>query len=266
MTDDEKAPGSNSILAPLADNSIPYASRKNPQIAKARLTNFQTFLVAFLSTVVALLLASSVALSHPPLERDNGQSSGSSGITYCAGVKTTEKAIIYCAIGEMRRTKEGNHLANEILAKPLCFGVEELIYNGGYFSVTRGTEVSDGNRIVIDRTELKSLTDEELGAILVHEATHAHRAFAGMECSQTHDCAYLPNEIAIDEEVAAHSAEARFWIEIKEQDDSKGGASSSDFLGTAYYDELAAAYKEGPEAFRAYVIELRSDPREGHGI
>jgi hypothetical protein len=120
MTDEEKAAGSNFILAQTANNSIPYASRHDPQIAKARLTNFQTFVVAFVSTVVALLLASSVALSHPRLGRDNNQSSGSSGNTICAAVKTTEQPIIYRAIGEMRRTKEGNHLANEILAKPFA--------------------------------------------------------------------------------------------------------------------------------------------------
>jgi hypothetical protein len=266
MADEEKAPGSNIERALPADDSIFSSSRENSHPLKAQSANIRNFVVAFLSTVVALLLAVAVARSHPLAGTDDKQSTGSSGITYCAGVRSTEEATIFRAIGEMRRTKEGNHLANEILAKPLCFGVEELVYNGGYFSMSRGTEVSDGYRIVIDRTELKSLTDEELGAILVHEATHAHRAFAGKECSQTHDCIYLPNEIAIDEEVAAHSAEARFWIEIKEQDDFQGGASSSDLLGTAYLNDLAAAYQEGPEAFRAYVIELRSDPREGQGL
>jgi hypothetical protein len=113
---------------------------------------------------------------------------------------------------------------------------------------------------------LTVLSDEELGAILVHEATHAHRAFAGTNCSQTDDCALLPNGIPISEEVAAHSAEARFWIEIHGAHDAREGDSSSGSAGTTYFDDLAAAYQEGPEAFRAYVIELRSAPREGQGL
>jgi hypothetical protein len=99
--------------------------------------------------------------------------------------------------------------------------------------------------------------------MLVHEATHASRYFAGKSCSESDDCTILPNGIAVSEEVAAHAAEARFWIDIhgKPNDDTFTGS-----VVTGNLDELAAAYEAGPEAFRTYVIELRSDPREGQGL
>jgi hypothetical protein len=258
MADEEKPAGSGVQPPPIFDTPYSPSTSDSAHPSKPQSSNFRTFIVAFLATVVAMLLVVTAARSHPLAGLSGEESSGPKKITYCAGVTTSEQATIFRAVGEMRRTKEGNHLANEILGKSVCFGVEEIAYNGGYFSMRTGPSGPAEYRIIIDRTVLQTLTDEENGALLVHEAAHAHRAFAGTNCGETEDCALLPNGIAISEEVAAHAAEARFWIEIHGSDDTLSGNS--------YYDNLTAAYQEGPEVFRAYVIELRSDSREGLGI
>jgi hypothetical protein len=261
MADEEKLSGSNLQPPPFFDNSYFPSTVDLPP--KPQSSNFRTLIVAFLTTVVATLLVVTAARSHPLSGLTGEESSGSKKITYCAGVTTTEEDAIYRAVGQMRRTSEGNHLANQILGKSLCFGVQEIAYNGGYFSPGQRQGDSSDFRIIIDRTELRILSADEIGAMLVHEATHAERYFEGKSCSETDDCTILPNGIAVSEEIAAHAAEARFWIDIhgKPDDDTFTGS-----VATGSLDELAAAYDAGPEAFRVYVIELRSDPREGQGL
>jgi hypothetical protein len=68
----------------------------------------------------------------------------------------------------------------------------------------------------------------------------------------------LPNGVEIDEEVAAHTAEAEWWI-------AAFGTDGKRFAVRNDYGEnrLARAYLRGPDAFRAFVTDYRSDPREG---
>jgi hypothetical protein len=100
-----------------------------------------------------------------------------------------------------------------------------------------------------------------LAAIMVHEATHVDRYLQGTACSYADRCTLLPNGVELEEEIAAHGAEAEWWIESYGED-GKRFAFGYDYG----MNELVEAYLDGPAAFAAYVREIRSDDREGGGV
>jgi hypothetical protein len=184
----------------------------------------------------------------------------------CGDVGDDERNHLLKAAAVMRQTSEGRHLFNEVVGNDVCVTTGSL---GGYLGgITDlyyvGTEVQV-RRIVIEEDLVGYLHDDELAAILVHEAAHAFRVFSGRSCAQTFECEVLSNGVAVEEEVSAHSAEARFWIEIHGEN---GTTTESSYLGTfgsSSENMLIAAYQKGTEEFTNWVREYRSDPRDGNG-
>jgi hypothetical protein len=166
------------------------------------------------------------------------------------------------AFGLMRGTRDGARLYELLVARDVCIAIDDIPYNGGYATSWR-TASGEWFRgtITLDDNYVRSRTADVVAAMLVHEATHIDRAIKGESCDNRNDCAELPNGVELEEEVAAHAAEARWWI-------AAYGDNGKRFSVSADYGEnrLAEAYLAGPGIFRAYVRELRSDPREGEGL
>ncbi len=166
------------------------------------------------------------------------------------------------AFGLMRGTAEGKRLFEMLVDSDVCVTVDDLTYNAAY-AFSRETKPNDWSmsRIVIDRSLVRSSMSDTLAAILVHEATHIDRAVSGQACFVDDRCDRLPNGVEIDEEIAAHTAEAEWWI-------AAFGSDGKRFAFRTDYGEnrLAKAYLEGEVAFHDYVTSYRSSPREGEGI
>lgn len=222
-------------------------------------------LILIVIVVIALLATFSVAEFNLSAKEERFPITGESGLTYCSGSKRWERKAIERAFVQMERTTDGERLGEELIVHSVCIDVKRLDYNGGYFT----NNYSPGHleyEIVINRDVLSVLRDDELAALLIHEATHAHREIFGTACYQTYKCTKLQNGVEAEEEVAAHSAEARYWIEIHGPNGTYTGISYAGSVGALYLNELVKAYEQGPDAFFAYVVQLRSDPREGQGI
>jgi hypothetical protein len=142
----------------------------------------------------------------------------------------------------------------------VCVEIDDLSYALAY-AQSRWSSVSGWaeSRIVVDRGMIRSGAADQLAAVLVHEATHVDRVISGESCHLDDDCRLLPNGVAIDEEIAAHTAETEWWIEAFGTDGKRFAFGSQD-IGE---NRMADAYLDGDAAFRAYVTRMRSDPREG---
>lgn len=189
-----------------------------------------------------------------------------SGLVYCNGVADEDRARIEWAVTEMRRVEQGEALFARLVDVDLCIDTEDIPYNAGYTSVRSNGREWTADKIVLDTNVVRRVNPDELAAILVHEATHADRVTRGVNCYQTGNCTILANGVAVEEEVAAHAAEASFWIALHGPTGTRTGASWTGGWGAAWENKLAAVAQEGPDALRAFVIETRSDAREGEGI
>lgn len=163
----------------------------------------------------------------------------------------------------MRGTVEGERLFDQLVANGICVGTEDIAYNSGY---AYGKQSSvDGtwsdSYIIVATSLLRSGETDVLAALLVHEATHIDRYIKGLACNYTDTCTSLPNGVDLDEEIAAHSAEAKWWIEAYGSD-GKRFATGYDYG----LNRLARAYSEGTSVFDAYVRSIRSDSREGSSL
>jgi hypothetical protein len=78
----------------------------------------------------------------------------------------------------------------------------------------------------------------------------------------TRRCQRLANGIYVEEEVAAHAAEAQFWIDLHGPEGTQTGITWTGTAGAYYLNKLAEAWEEGPETFRDFVIAVRSSPEE----
>ncbi len=167
----------------------------------------------------------------------------------------------------MRGTDEGRRLYALLVDHGVCVGVTSLPYNSAYASARSIGDDWSGSTIMVDRGHVVSIDADVLAAILVHEATHIDRAISGSACyfetrSLTGNaCTTLPNGVELEEEVAAHSAEAEWWIAAYGDDGKR-------FTWRGDYSEnrLAKAYLRGPTSFRSHVAGMRDNPREGEGI
>jgi hypothetical protein len=162
----------------------------------------------------------------------------------------------------MRGTDEGSRLYDELVARDVCVSVDQLTFNGGYSTSWRDWN-GDWQRgaIVIDDDYVTTWEADVLAAMLIHEATHIDRAIHGTSCEVTLDCETLSNGVDLEEEMAAHAAEAQWW-DAAYGDDGKSLTIGHDYGENALLD----AYLDGPEAFEQFVRDLRSDPREGQGL
>lgn len=167
------------------------------------------------------------------------------------------------AFGLMRATDDGSRLYDLLVENDICITVDDLAYNTAYASARSVRGDWSSSTIVVDRGYVRSVEADVLAAILIHEATHLDRAISGDACYFEGDdaCTTLPNGVTLDEEIAAHSAEARWWIAAY-GDDGKSLAWSSDYAE----NRLAKAYLQGNRFFRTYVTQIRSSTREGEGF
>lgn len=183
-------------------------------------------------------------------------------LPFCADVSATDRDDLEPAFALMRGTIEGNRLFGVLVQSGACVEVGQLPYNSAY---TRAIRTASGSwaesTIVIDRDVVRSDEDDVLAALLVHETTHLDRAISGTSCVYTASCTVLSNGVDLDEEIAAHAAEARWWLAAY-GDNGKRFA----FRADAGENRLAHAYLAGTTTFDAYVRRLRNDPREGEGI
>jgi hypothetical protein len=191
----------------------------------------------------------------------------SGALPICRGVSPVYGRAFRLAFGLMRGTEEGRRLYALLVDHGICIGVIDLPYNTAYASARSVGGDWSGSRIMVDRRVVRSIDADVLAAVLVHEATHLDRAISGRACyletapNGGNACTTLPNGVEVEEEVAAHTAEAEWW-RAAYGDDGKRFAWRSDYAE----NRLLAAYLRGPSSFRTYVADMRADPREGKGI
>ncbi len=181
----------------------------------------------------------------------------------CAGVGDEDTDRMTDAMDLMRGTEEGTRLFDQLVDQSICVDTERLIYNSGYASGRQSSV--DGSwsssYIMVDRDLLRSGETDVVAALLVHEATHIDRYVSGVACNYARTCTTLANGVDLDEEYAAHAAEAEWWVAAY-GNDGKRFATGRDYG----LNRLARAWLAGEDTFEAYVLRIRSDPREGSSL
>ncbi len=185
---------------------------------------------------------------------------GAPDLPLCASVSASDGRDLADAMNLMRRTDEGRRLFDQLLDELVCVGVEDIPYNSGYAYASQSSLTGDWSRstIMVDSDILHAGESDVVAALLVHEATHIDRYINGLACDYDESCTVLANGVELEEEVAAHAAEAEWWIEAYGEDGKRFA------IGYDYgLNRLADAYLEGRVAFESHVRELRGDTREG---
>jgi hypothetical protein len=187
---------------------------------------------------------------------------GASAMPICRDVAEEHQRPLINAFNLMRRTDEGQRLFRQLLDEGICVRTGEIPYNSGFAYVVQSITGSWARSyIMVAVRHVEADEPDVLAAIVVHEATHVDRYLQGTACSYAGTCTLLPNGVELEEEIAAHAAEAEWWIAAYGTD-GKRFAFGYDYG----MNELVEAYLAGPEAFAAYVREIRSDDREGGGV
>lgn len=225
--------------------------------------------MAFLAGMVVLVLALGwvVYSQRQPATPDSVDAAGKPPPTLgspiiCDDVEDVDRARLLDGFELVPRTAAGRQLYDQLIEHDICTGVEYLEYNSGYARPQKSWRGDwSGSVIVIDQATLRYLPSDVLAATLVHEAKHIDRAISGELCDFLDRCEVLDNGVRVEEEVAAHAAEAQWWLEIY------GPTGRRVASGAGYQmDNLVFAYQRGADAFRDFVIGIRDDSREGSGI
>ncbi len=181
----------------------------------------------------------------------------------CADTSPDDQDDLASGMNLMRGTAEGERLFDQLVDQDICVEVEDIAYNSGY-AYGRQSPLDGGwsdSYIAVASDLLHAGETDVLASLLVHEATHIDRYINGLACNYRDTCTTLPNGVDLEEEVAAHGAEAQWWIAAYGSD-GKRFATGYDYG----LNRLARAYGEGPEVFKAYVRSIRGDSREGDSI
>lgn len=180
------------------------------------------------------------------------------GSIVCDNVGPDDAVIIQRAANLMLRTSNGDRLYQEMTDNGVCVTVRELGFHAGlahpWHSLISGWKHS---YIEIDTEHLRDSSLDIVTTTLVHESTHIDRAIQHADCGYHDDCTILSNGVRLDEEIAAHSAEAQWWIDFYGADGKPARASDD-----VWENQLVAAYETGTTYFASYIRDLRSDPRE----
>jgi pentatricopeptide repeat protein len=192
------------------------------------------------------------AYAHP------GDPGNVDGSIVCDDVSKDDELLILRAFSLVRRTTDGSRLYHEMIDNGICVTVRELDFHAGLAHPWDSLVSGWGHSYVeIDADHLRESSLAIVATTLVHEATHMDRAITGTDCGYDSGCTVLKNGVRLEEETAAHSAEARWWIDMY---GAEGKRVQS--IDDAWENQLAAAYQNGPNYFADYVREMRSDPRE----
>ena len=187
---------------------------------------------------------------------------GASAMPICRDVAPEYVRPLANGFNLMRHTDEGQRLFQQLLDEGICVRVGEIDYNSGYAYVVQSITGSwSRSYIKVATRHVEAGEPDVLAAILVHEATHVDRYIQGTACSYSDSCTVLENGVELEEEIAAHAAEAEWWIATYGEDGKRFA------LGYDYgMNELVDAYLAGPQAFADYVRRIRGDDREGIGV
>jgi hypothetical protein len=192
------------------------------------------------------------AYAHP------GDPGNATGSVVCDDVSRDDALLLSRGFNLVRRTVEGSHLYQEMIDNGICVTVRDLDFHAGLAHPWDSLISGWGHSYVeIDSDHLHGSTLDIVATTLVHEATHVDRAIQGADCGLNSGCVVLNNGVRLEEEVAAHGAEARWWIDMY---GSTGKPVQT--MEDAWENQLAAAYLDGPDYFSDYVREMRSDPRD----
>ena len=207
-------------------------------------------------TVDAVL---SVAADRLAEEPHFAEVRGATRLPICDTVSDDHAQSLAYAFNLMRQTSDGKRLFDQLVDEGVCVRVGEIEYNSGYAYVVQS--ITGGWSRSYIQIATRHVADDErdvLAALLVHEATHVDRYINGTACTYSDSCTVLPNGVELEEEVAAHRAEAEWWVAAYGED-GKRLAFGYDFG----MNELVDAYLGGDTSFTEYVIEIRGDDREG---
>jgi hypothetical protein len=211
-----------------------------------------------------LVLAISADLAedpHLPARPPDG------ALPLCASVSQVYDHAFATAFGLMRATDNGASLYDMLIERSVCIRIDDLDYNSAYSSSRQRGGQWVSSEIVVDRGQVRTISADVLAAILVHEATHIRRTIDQTACfyepvaNDEDPCETLHNGVMVTEEVAAHAAEAEFWIAMY-----GGNGKKRAFADDSYENSLAKAYQKGDAVFADFVRRGRSDPREGEGF
>ncbi len=185
-----------------------------------------------------------------------------SPVLFCDGVSISDQGAITDGVALLRATDSGAALYDLLEREGICIGVGDLDFNSAFarsrWSPTAGWSESE---IVLGEQYVDWLYPDVIAAILAHEATHIERAVTRTACYYANACTTLPNGVELEEEIVAHQAEAEWWIAAYGKD-----GKDRAFTVDVSENRLKAAYLQGPDAFRSFIREMRSDEREGEGI
>ncbi len=198
-----------------------------------------------------------IAMAAIAEEPNLGRLTGAARTPFCDDVAAEDQRPIADAINLMRRTAEGERLFRQLVDAGICVGTDEIPYNSGYAYIVKSFGSWSRSYINIATRHVRADEPDVLAALLIHEATHVDRYLNAEACTYEESCTVLANGVDLEEEIAAHAAEAEWWIQAYGKDGKRFA------FGYAFGEnELVKAYLRGPEAFAAYVRKIRSDPRE----
>jgi pentatricopeptide repeat protein len=180
------------------------------------------------------------------------------GSIICNDVSRDDSLILLHAFSRMRRTSDGSRLYQQMVDNGICVTVRDLDFHVGLAHPWDSFVSGWGHSYIeIDADHLRESTLDIVATTLVHESTHIDRAIQGTDCSYNGGCTVIENGVRLEEEIAAHGAEAQWWIDVYGYTGKPGPTSEE-----AWENQLALAYMTGDEYFADYVREMRSDPRE----
>jgi len=170
---------------------------------------------------------------------------GATRLPICDTVTGVAAESLGYAFNLMRQTVEGDRLFKQLVSEGICVRVGEIEYNSGFAYVVQSF-TGGWSRSYIQIATRHVLGDERdvLAALLVHEATHVDRYIQGTVCTYSETCTILLNGVELEQEVAAHRAEAEWWMAAYGEN-GKRLAFGYDYG----MNELVDAYRDGDAAF-----------------
>lgn len=239
---------------------IPVEGRGRSRSTLAR--HVASVAALFIVTVALFTPASTVAawlsplfVSEAPRVAGGGDPGNLPGSAICRDVSQADAAKLQRGLARMREAGEGERLYQVLIDHDVCITVRDLTRYAGLALPRQGDDAGwTHSTVEIARDHLATAGSDVLATTLVHEATHIERSVKGATCLDHNACTFLTNRVVLDEEIAAHAAEAAWWVAVYGPE----GKTNPDSL-SAWENRLAAAYLAGPDVFADFIASFRAE-------